>query len=521
MIHTLRILILVGWAATIAAQPTIQWQKTFGGSLYDEAQSIKQTPDGGYIVVGTTLSSDGDIFGHRGGNDLWALKLNSNGAIQWKKVIGGSNNEYVRCVQLTTDGGYIIAGYTASNNLDVSGNHGGYFDAWIVKLSSNGTMEWQKPLGGSGYDRFWSVQQAADNGFIAVGRTDSQDGDVTEIKGKIDLWVVKLTEIGDIQWEKSFGGSQDDSAYGVQVTSDGGYIVVGETASNDGDVTGLHGNVDFWVLKLDAEGNLEWQKTLGGENGDIGSSVLQTENGDYIVVGFVGSINSGDVTSHDEMGLFDMWVVQLSNNGELIWQKTIGGTNPDYGREVVATNDGHFLVVGSTDSENGDITSSNGLGDFWLVKISNTGELMWQKTYGGTKADHGFAIDHTSDNGFIMAGYSWSNDGDLGGSLNRGKNDFCVIKLSPESISSQNTPHTTETLQISPNPARQYANIEVPTQENSVFVTLSDLLGRVVLAQEMDNHSTLNTAGLNPGVYFVTAKTDNGQVFRGKLEKTP
>ncbi|MHA1651797.1 MAG: hypothetical protein ACTSYB_16515, partial [Candidatus Helarchaeota archaeon] len=191
---------------------------------------------------------------NHGGYDFWVVKLSSTGVIEWQKCLGGSNNDWVYSVQQTADGGYIVAGFTVSNDGDVSGNHDGedFCDFWVVKLSSTGVIEWQKCLGGSNYERAYSVQQTADGGFIVAGETKSNDGDVSGNHGGYDFWVVKLSSTGVIEWQKCLGGINDEGAYSVQQTADGGYIVAGYTDSNDGDVSGKHGvcACDFWVVKL-------------------------------------------------------------------------------------------------------------------------------------------------------------------------------------------------------------------------------------------------------------------------------
>jgi len=503
-----------GLVGMLSSQPTIQWQKTFGGSSYDEAFDIVQTNDNGYIVAGISISNDGDIFGNHGGDDFWVLKLSNIGSIEWKRSLGGSSNDGVRTLLSTVDGGYIVAGYTASNNYDVSGNHGGISDGWVVKLSSTGAIEWQKALGGSGRDEIWSIQQTLGHGYILAGRSSSNDGDVSSNQGQLDFWVVKIDASGEIQWQKSFGGSKDDLAASVKQTLDGGYIVVGETASSDGDVTGLQGNIDFWVVKLSPSGTLEWQKTLGGNNWDTASDVIQNSDGSYIVVGYVGS-GTGDISVY--YGLFDYWIVKLSNTGELLWEKTVGGTKPDYARAITPAIGGGYIVAGGSSSTDGDVIGNDGAGEFWVVKISEAGELVWQQTYGGTKNDYGFAIGNTSDNGFVLAGYSWSSDGDLSGSLNRGKSDFCIIKLSPEPSTPTSTPAIPHTLY--PNPAHNTITLQAPNAGTTLNVTIYDLLGRILLREEIPNGGQLNIATLQKGVYFVSAEDGDGTVFRGKLEK--
>ncbi len=215
--------------------------------------SIQQTSDGGFIVAGQTYSNDGDVSGNHGGSDAWVVKLNSSGTILWQKCLGGTvYGAIAYSIQQTSDGGFIVGGETLSNDGDVSGNHG-EFDAWVVKLDSLGDIEWQKCLGGTGWDWENSIQQTSDGGFIVAGYTNSNDGDVSGNHGSKDYWVVKLNSSGDIEWQKCLGGTNDDWARSIKQTSDGGFIVAGFTASNDGDVSGNQGNSDAWVVKLTNE----------------------------------------------------------------------------------------------------------------------------------------------------------------------------------------------------------------------------------------------------------------------------
>jgi hypothetical protein len=207
--------------------------------------------------------------------------------LQAEKSFGGSENEFAFDVHQTSDGGYIIAGQAASNNGNVSGNHGDE-DMWIIKLNKNGSIKWQKALGGLEDEAAFSVQETNDGGFIAAGEASFSSGQVTGNHGTLDVWVVKLDINGNLLWQKSLGGTQRDFANSIQQTTDGGYIVAGGSFSNDGDVTGHHGpNIyaDYWILKLDGGGNIQWKKTYGGSKGDIAMSVRQTTDGGYIVAG--------------------------------------------------------------------------------------------------------------------------------------------------------------------------------------------------------------------------------------------
>ncbi len=503
---------LVG--SLLSAQPTIEWQKTYGGSYFDQAYSIEQTTDGGYIVAGNTGSTDGNVFGNHGGFDFWVLKLDNTGSIQWKKALGGSNHDWPRDIHQTLDGGYIVCGYTLSNNYDVSGNHG-ETDAWVVKLNASGNIEWQKTLGGSADDQALSIQQTSDEGYIVAGRSESSDGDISNNYGGSDFWVIKLSNLGSIEWEKSLGGGNTDAATSIRQTLDGGYIVSGETASYDGDITDNHGNIDYWVVKLTETGVVEWQKTYGGFGADVPTEIQLTRDGGYVIVGFSGSNNSGDVTGFQ--GFMDFWIVKLSNNGDLQWQKTLGGMGPDWGRSIIQTTQGGFIVFGTTESMDGDVLDNDGGHEAWAVGLTETGEITWQKTLGGTKADEGNSIQQTSDNGFILAGYAWSNDGDLTGQTIHGYNDFWIVKLSPEPISSTTAPNAS--LSIFPNPAQTTITLQIPTPESTLHISISDLLGRTLSRQTITNGGQADIAALPNGLYLLSATTEAGQVYVGKLRK--
>jgi hypothetical protein len=298
------------------------------------------------------------------------VKLNSTGDIEWQKCLGGTEEDIAYTIQQTSDGGFIVAGYTESNDGDISGNHGGG-DALVVKLNNSGTIEWQKCLSGTGVDIAYSIQQTSDEGFIVAGYTSSNDGDVSgNHGGHSDAWVVKLNSSGDIEWQKCLGGTSDDYAYCIQQTSDGGFIVAGYTKSNDGDVSGNHGGgSDYWVVKLNSIGDIEWQKCLGGTDWDKANSIQQTSDGGFIVAGYTDS-NNGNVSGYH--GLGDAWIVKLNSTGDILWQKCLGGTNWDFANSIQQTNDGGFIVAGGTRSNDGDVSGYHGVGggDFWVVKLN-------------------------------------------------------------------------------------------------------------------------------------------------------
>ncbi len=402
---------------------SIQWQRVLGGSMWDVAQSIQQTLDGGYIVVGYTSSNNGNVSGNHGRSDFWIIKLDKAGRIVWQKVLGGSNHDHASDVQQTSDGGYIVVGSTYSNDMDVSGNRG-KSDYWIVKLDYKGNIQWKKTLGGSNEDWAESVEQTRDGGYIIAGTTRSYDVDAFRYHGSLspiggDFWIVKLDRYGNVQWQKVLGGTDDDYAYSIHQTSDGGYIVAGWTFSNDGDVYGYHGGGDGWVVKLNQNGNIQWQKTLGGFDEDILYSIQETRDGGYIAV--------GRTRSFYVYGKSDFWIVKLDHYGNIQWQKVLGGSGNDWAYSVQQTKDGGYIVAGYTDSNDGDVRENHGGKDSWIVKLDSRGNIEWQISLGGSKDDVAYSLLQTFDGGYIVAGSTWSNDGDVKG--NHGLIDLWIVKL--------------------------------------------------------------------------------------------
>ena len=419
------------------AQTTIQWQRTFGGSGSDLPSSIEQTSDGGYVVGGYSLSGiSGDkTDSSMGSSDCWIVKLDSLGSIQWQKTIGGSGSDGAS-VQQTSDGGYIIGGYSNSN---ISGHKTedskGDNDYWILKLNSLGEIQWQKTIGGSDSDLLMTTQQTIDGGYILGGRSRSDStGDKTEnSRGSYDYWVLKLDTSGIIQWQKTIGGSKGDYLQALKQTMDGGYILSGYSSSDstaDKTENSYGGNADYWVVKINSSGEIQWQNTIGGDSFDILLDVLQTSDGGYFLGGYSMSGISGEKTDSSK-GFYDYWLVKLDSLGTIQWQKSIGGSGWDYLYSSQQTSDGGYILGGYSDSDiSGDKTdSSRGDVDYWIVKIDSAGMIQWQKTIGGDAMDILNSIQQTSDGAYALSGYSYSGiSGDKTDS-SRGGADFWVVKL--------------------------------------------------------------------------------------------
>ncbi|MEO5571189.1 MAG: T9SS type A sorting domain-containing protein [Bacteroidia bacterium] len=495
--------------------PGIEWAKCYGGSDDDGAYSIDQTTDGGYVVTGRSNSTNGDITIHYGSTDYWVAKIDSAGTIQWQKSLGGTDTDIGNSIQQTTDGGFVAAGISFSNDSNVTGNHGGA-DYWVVKLDSAGSIQWQKSLGGTGWDGATSVLQADDGSYVVAGLSTSNDGDVTGNHGGYDYWVVKLDSSGNLLWQKCFGGTADDGAEFIKQTNDGGYMVVGESNSNDGDVTGNHGNFDYWVVKIDSAGTIQWQKSSGGTNLDYAYSFCQSADGSYMVFGNTFS-NDSDVTGNH--GGSDYWVIKLDSSGSFQWQKCFGGTGNERAQSIVQTTDGRYVLAGFSNSNNGDVTISYGNGDFWIVKIDSSGTIHWQKSLGGTNTDWAYSIQHTTDGAYVIAGNSYSIDNDVSG--NHGNGDYWVVKLRPEEGTGiPNFQYSITNLQISPNPAKEFTVINYQFIKGDE-IRIIDVLGETIFAKIFSSPTLnfkLQTLNYPAGVYlFNLANEKTRERVNGKI----
>jgi hypothetical protein len=411
----------------------IEWEGNYGGSLDDKAYSVQATDDGGYIMAGYSRSDDGDVSGHNGGTDFWVVKLDGSGSIEWEESYGGSFGEQANSIQPTDDGGYVVVGLSASSDGDVSENNGN-LDYWVVKLDGSGNIEWEENYGGSGEDEATSIQATDDGGYIVAGQSNSNDGDVSGNNGEWDYWVVKLDDSGSIEWEGSYGGSDWDKATSIQATDDGGYIVVGESNSSDGDVFENNGLDDIWVIKLDSSGNIEWEGNYGGSFDEIAHSIQTTGDGGYIMAGSSSS-NDGDVS--EKLGNSHYWIVKLDSSGNIGWEESYGGSNGNVAESIQATDDGGYIVAGQSNSNDGDVSGNNGGFDYWVVKLDSSGNIEWEGSYGGSDWDRAYSIQATDMGDYIVAGYSSSSDGDVSG--NNGEQDYWIVKLSGNSSNSGDT----------------------------------------------------------------------------------
>ena len=428
-------------------------RKLYGGSLQDNIYAMQPANDGGFFMAGSSSSTNsGTLTGinNNGGSntDMWVMKTDAAGNLEWQKLLGGIYQDAAYSVNATSDGGCIVAGHSISPVGGIFTTPGyGANDGVIIKLNAAGSVQWYKLLGGSGLDGLASVQQTADGGYIACGNSlSSNTGGLTGITGNggSDAWIVKMDNAGNIQWQKLLGGNVFDALTSIIQTSDGGYIGVGSSSSsNIGTLLGVsnNGGSDVWVIKMDNAGNLEWQKLFGGTLGDYadgfsGAAIKKTGDGGYIVGAYSISSNTGSLTGITNNGAVngtaDCWIIKLNGFGSLQWQKLLGGSADEKCYGIIQTTDAGFVAVGYSESSNtGNLTgyTSSGYIDAWIIKLDNSGNLLWQKLLGGSGIDITCMVTQVSG-GFAVAGYSNSaGTGYLTGLSGNGGNDGWFFKL--------------------------------------------------------------------------------------------
>jgi hypothetical protein len=327
--------------------------------------------------------------------------------IEWQKSYGGTAHEVPRSIKPTLDGGYIVAGGSDSDDGDVSVNNGGT-DLWVVKIDSLGTLEWERAFGGSDWDEAEDVIATSDSCFLVVGHTNSNDGDVTGNNGFRDFWVLKLDAAGELLWQKVLGGSNSEHAHGVVEASDGGYVIAGYTSSSDGDVIG-GGGFQCWVVKLSSDGDLIWQQVYGGSGVDHAFAIARTNDDGYVIAGESNS-NNGHVSGNN--GGYDVSVIKIAGDGTFQWQRSFGGSGADRARSIQRSFDGGYVMAGTTYSTDGDVTNGHGDSDVWVVKIDATGNLQWEHAIGGMGLQYAEWVDITIDGGYVVGGIHPVNGGD-------------------------------------------------------------------------------------------------------------
>jgi hypothetical protein len=468
-------LLVTKWGADF----NLQWQQCFSGNEHDIALKVISVSTGGYLVMGVTSSRPFEGQTTRD-MDIFISKLDNNGNKLWTKVYGGS--------------------FTEARGI----------------------------LGMGGTSSYGDIIENSDGTFTFITETNSNDGDIV---GKIgppatfDVWVVKINSTGNIIWSKCYGGTNNDGGYGITHTSDGGYIFAAETSSNDVQVTGNHGLADIWLVKITATGILQWQKCMGGSGSDLTSgsgsasgnrgNIITAADG-YIYVYANTASTDGDVTGNH--GALDNWVIKMDQFGNIVWKKCYGGTGFESLGKLLEDADGNIILSGSSTSANGDIPANYGSHDVFVCKIeATTGNVIWCKNYAGTQKDAGCDIVRLPQNGYVLTGITRSNDTDVSGNL--GSADIWIAHLSntntppPVPITSpllpvycSNQPPLIVRLLNPPPPVTIFCN---QTVTNTVAVMLDNT---IALPVGSDSTFVVNIPALAQGSHQIKVTYDNGTV---------
>lgn len=404
---------------------------TFGGTKNDVGQAVIATIDGGFAVLGHTQSMDGDVTDKINESfDFWLLKFDAGANLQWSKTYGGTGDDRGKDLIQTQDGGFAILGYSDSADGDMTENNGSR-DFWLAKINLTGDLTWQKSFGFSGADEGTTIIETSDNHFLISGVLDVSASGGLGNSGKNsskhaggDYWAIKVSDLGTLVWSRFYGGSFTDSPEGTLENASGEFIFAGASDSNDVDISNNKGSYDFWVVKSDANGDIVWEKSYGGLEIDEARGIVASGDGNYVIVGDTRS-NEQDVSLNN--GAADLWIVKISENGTILWEKSIGGSNFDVPRSINSTSDTGFVIAGSSRSSDGDVTINQGQNDAWVVKIDASGQLQWQTTVGGSEIDFAYDAVELLNGTIIAVGETNSSDGDV--SQNKGFSDLLIIKL--------------------------------------------------------------------------------------------
>ena len=488
---------------------TIINQKTFGGSNIDFSATGVICQNGDYVVAGSSLSTiSGDkIDTTRGLQDFWILRYNSSMTALWQKTFGGTNGDILYSIIETSDGGFLCGG---SSDSPISGDktisNVGLTDFWLIKLDANGNIIWQKTYGGSDVDVLKSIVELNDGSFILAGGSNSPiSGDKTEnSRGNGDFWIIKINNNGDKIWDKTIGGTDAEDLTFISNVNNTELILSGTSLSNISfeKSENSYGTYDNWVVKIDTSGNLIWDKTIGGSFQDYLGNAVFTSNGIYVISQSFSDI-SGTKTQNSK-GQSDYWVTKLDINGNIIWDKTIGSDWYDIPRSITVTNDGQLLLSGhSWSGVSGDKTeATNGIYDFWLVSIDTSGNILWQKTIGGSDWDQLSVTLEISDNHYLLIGDSKSNISGDKTENSRGQEDYWIVEItSTVGIEEMNS----NFISVYPNPANENITINFyPNKNSTKEIFIFDITEKIIYTSTASATSEkVDVSFLQNGVYIL------------------
>ncbi len=518
--------VLFFWAGftTSAYCQQLKWERSYGGTENDFGYGmIKSNSGAELIIIGATRSDDIEMQ-HTpfvpGKFDCFLFKVDTvNGNIIDSVFFGGTDDDFFSDIVPAFDGGYLVVGTTNSNDGDVSGNHGAA-DVWVMHLSENGTLLWKKCFGGSARDENPVICRTSDSSYVISAWTTSDDGDITfnhGVPGSYDIWNFKIDTLGNLLWSQTYGGSYDEYPAKIIETSDHGLIVVGDTYSNDQQVSNFHGGSDVYLFKTDSFGNFLWSNCFGGSSIDGGESIAVL-NGKYYVLG-INISNDGDVSNNHLTNTFpqvpsgDCWLICTDLAGSLQWEKSYGGSGDEIGKDFNIFNNEIYILTRAS-SNDGDLSFNHGADDYWVFQLDTIGNILYEKTFGGQTIDRATSLIVDSSNIYCI-GYSESSNGDI--TNNHGGLDAWLIDIDNLNLLSDITQRNLKSDFFIVNPVlnghlKYFYNINVPLEINVKNISGIDF------GKFFGNDGNLDLTNLTEGIYFlqVVLKTTN-EIFYEKI----
>lgn len=506
----------------------IIWENSQGGIYNETAKSIIKINNGGFVIGATVESNTAPINNHHGiasSEDFWLYKLDSTGTLIWNKCFGGSSLDELNSVISTCDNGYCAVGNTLSQNFDVSGLHtispwAANYDIWIMKTDSLGNLQWQKCIGGTGSEYAYYVEQTTDSGYVVIGETDSDDGDVYGFHGtaglSTDIFLARLDKNGNLLWTKCYGSIDSDIGFVVKQTNDGGFLLGADVESDGGNISGHHGGPngtsDIWVAKLSGNGNVLWSKCFGGTGYDQIYQILISDNGGFLLCS-MSSSNDGDVSGQNGIG--DFWLVNCDSIGNIQWQQCYGGSSYDYLYMAQRTLDGGIVMTGETTSHDGICSDHHpGVSDYLVVKVDSLGNYQWSKCLGGSADDYAYGLCVSQSGKIIVGGYTKSHDFDV--SQNFGAKDSWVVAL--DDITAGVPVLNTNTSELIVNASQDNLNLQFYSLTNEeAAIAIYNLMGRIIFSKKITciqgvNNFEARSEKLRNGIYMIQLVTSRGSV---------
>ena len=500
--------------AIFAQNPIVEWAKTFGGSKTEFARSITVTKDNKYLIAGNTWSSDGDVESSHGLSDAWLIKLDENGIVLWKKTYGGSGSDVFANIIQTHDDGFILVGSTNSTDGDVPRDS--IRGVWIVKIDSIGNIQWQKRIGGSKGEIGLSVFQTQNGDYILGAYSSSSDYDFPQNAGEQDWWVLKLNNQGSIVWKKRIGGSKSDLLSELVNIDDKTFAIAGSTYSYyDGDFVGAKG--DFSV-KMDTSGNILWKRSFGSpfDTLSIGlkefHAITMSKN-DIVSVGMM----IVDLPPNTPIPYTWQYLVTKSDTaGNRKWSKLFGGSETENAKSVKSFPNGDILVTGFTQSNDGDVQNNHGNLDFWIVRLDSLGTLKNANCYGGSKEDQAYSSVIDKKGNVLVVGYSYSTDGTF--TQNKGMSDWAIVKLRYPGTSVKESLMDENAIIEYPNPVHDQLVIRI-SQNIAPNLSIYDIFGkRMYSSSHLKSETTIDMSTFPNGMYIMTYQL-GGETFSRKIVK--